>query len=454
MMRYLSVILSVLLLFCQVGPLAWGRPLDPATLQRHVAQQLPQPYTRAGATPATPNTNRSAGRPDNETARQQQITAALDNVRLKLEDPNLAEHVVSWEEFSYQTQQLTQKGEERVRQLQQVVIEQLKNPELKKVFYNLPYYTPRPGRPDYVQQTRGIPYIYLTDASGHGTQTILNEVIRVMRAARQANPQARILLALEFAVMLDFSSPIQFAGQKNEDFFLDEKYEPLKTLADQLNMDLLALDDVIWWQWDKDVLGYKIGDRLLAVPSDIALENCTPQQLDDVRGIVGASTWGMQRRNEQWVSYLRAVKPFYDVIIVYGGSGHLDTSNMHEFDVPVQLQEKNVVFNFYTSERDQESDEYLDRTFEQLCDANACIVVPQVDPEAQAEFSDFPEIKWDGKELMYTQNSDEETRQYISTLPEHLQQSFKTSLEQLMQAGAKEDGGGVSFDVYLPNGAQ
>ena len=63
-------------------------------------------------------------------------------------------------------------------------------------------------------------------------------------------------------------------------------------------------------------------------------------------GFINVSVLGMKLRNEQWATYIRAVKPFYDIVIVYSGDGHVNNSDFPGRDVPVLVGEKHIIFNF------------------------------------------------------------------------------------------------------------
>ena len=100
-------------------------------------------------------------------------------------------------------------------------------------------------RPDYMQAIQKTKYIYLSDASSHGTQTIPAEVSRILQAARQVNPNARILLATEFAARTQSDQiPLHIAGEKDLPFrIVGPNYQQLLLECDRLNIDILGLDD-------------------------------------------------------------------------------------------------------------------------------------------------------------------------------------------------------------------
>ena len=121
-------------------------------------------------------------------------------------------------------------------------------------------------RPDYAQETEGVKYIYASDASDHDTKTIPLEVIRLMRAVRQANPDARILLATEFAVQTkSMELPFRLAHSGHMPFQIIKSYNTLLTASEQLDIDILGLDSDIYIPGSSNV---QIGDVLLNISFD------------------------------------------------------------------------------------------------------------------------------------------------------------------------------------------
>lgn len=95
-------------------------------------------------------------------------------------------------------------------------------------------------RPDYAKETKGIKYIYVTDASYHETKTIPAEVVRLMQDVRRANPNAHILLATEFALQTDPQAvPLRFANSSELPFQISgDSYTPLLEAGDRLHIDI------------------------------------------------------------------------------------------------------------------------------------------------------------------------------------------------------------------------
>ncbi len=122
---------------------------------------------------------------------------------------NLFDHVLSWSQFLATNRKEVERVENRKIILQPAL--DAREEILKDAPVSIGY-----RRPDYGAYAQKTPYIYFTDASGHGIKTIINEVKHALYSVRRANPQKRVLLAMEFASMLDVEQPpIRFAGQEN-----------------------------------------------------------------------------------------------------------------------------------------------------------------------------------------------------------------------------------------------
>lgn len=145
-------------------------------------------------------------------------------------------------------------------------------------------------RPDYAQETQNVKYIYVTDASDHGTKSIPYEVNVLLQQIRRARPKARILLALEFAVREDpHALPIHFAGEKELPFTIDQSYSFLIKKADKLDIDVLALDDFLLPQLG-ETPGFKMGDSIVEDLDHSSAQNILNQYditlLPALRGVV------------------------------------------------------------------------------------------------------------------------------------------------------------------------
>lgn len=366
--------------------------------------------------------NIPAGQKPQLTTRQKQIIRALDKVRLRADDPTIGEHIISWDQFEINSQKLTAELEKKHQNFQQDMVN---SQELQ-----WPYIT-QMNRPDYGKETKGIPFVYLTDASGHSTQSIVREIKQVMISIRKANPQARILLALEFAEMTDFATPIRFAHKANKKMDVGVPYNLLVKQADQLGMDILALDDFIFFQ-QESMAYYKIGRYLIMMtkvlkPSFISDPfHLTIEEFDKLTGFIGASSVGMQQRNIQWASYINAVKPFYDIVIVYSGNGHTDGQGRTEHDLPDMVGQLYAQFDFYTTERSKENDEFHETYYTVLCESKACV-----------QYADIPQIQnpnipqWDGKSIMTLKLNTKDAENYLQTLPADQQEKYLDKEEEL-----------------------
>lgn len=423
------------------GTLVLGRPSLSVAVERQVMQQTNRNARAARA---------SAPAQKGLSARQQQIAAALDKVRLKEEDPHLQDHVLSWKDFERHARENALRATQELDEWNSLAQEMRDLLEfhaegLEKFHVN----TIEQERPSYGKETKGVPYIYLTDASGHGTQSVAEEVALVLRSVRQANPQAHILFATEFAVMENLRTPIRFVGKDNPDMGTVDPYDKLLSQADKLQIDVLALDDSMIWQWNEKTIGYKIGEWFLSYPSDTPLEKLSEQQLDKMIGTVDASTQGVLLRNKQWTQYLRAVKPFYDIVVVYAGNGHLNSADLPAWDVPIQMAEKYVLFDFYTVEENDAENAFGDKTYEWLCETNTCVKIPSQPQEEEAA-----DIVWDGQSVFYEKFDTRIFKKYVASLPPNRRARFTQLVEKLRQAGFKNVEPEVRFSVYLPDVTQ
>ena len=359
---------------------------------------------------------------DTSSSRQAEIIQAL------FQEVNRPTRSLTWEQFEQETVQHQQNSQAVIAEQQQKVCH-LFDTDCQlyhKIVLPIPLYGT--VRPDYAKETSQAKYIYVTDASAHDTKTIPQEVGRVLSSVRQTHPQARILLATEFAIAQDTAeAPIHFAGPQNVPFFISEEYRSLVPLANSLDIDILGLDDSIIVQDQTHNNAIKVGDALVDFdpfslsqhiqeilvqydgdwgptlaglpktiteyhqlrlelryveehPDHIAKDNNWSAQqtqtyiakfkktieeyhtyLQGVADIINIyitdflhrSNWGVYQRNIQWTRYIKAVSKYYDIIIVYGGSGHLDDTLFGA--VPEQIKEPYVLFNLYTEEKISEN---------------------------------------------------------------------------------------------------
>jgi len=222
--------------------------------------------------------------------------------------------------------------------------------------------TPKAGLPDYGELTRGKKYIYIAEASEHNTLTLPRESARILQEIRQANPDARILLALEMAMLIEqFQTPF-LPAQREKDpayIYIYPEYKVLTDTAQKQQIDVLALDDysVFKTQFPNTFVA-KIGSygvrfdvtsaRLRTLVSAYG-EDFKNEAHNVVYDLLSRSSWGMQQRNDQWVRYIYSIEKFYDIIIVYAGSAHLLLNVYHS--VPNMIGENGILLDLLTVEQ-------------------------------------------------------------------------------------------------------
>ena len=249
--------------------------------------------------------------------------------------------------------------------------------------------------PDYTQELAGAKFVVIGENCSHGNRAQIDENTRVLRELRQANPKARILLAQEHAnsVLIceqpldkcNWPLPFRRANTSNEDIVMVEEYQTaVIPLLDKLHIDLLALDNIY--------IGgsaIKIGDKAIPVLPQELLEGTELQGIDDgvsskvaqtyishyladgsfesLQDFIYRSTWGAVQRNRQWMDYIRAAEPFYDIIVVWGGSFHTAYGPHPITDDITLLGEKTVyVETNNTATNDEFSLDYLYASLEEL----------------------------------------------------------------------------------------
>ena len=324
-------------------------------------------------------------------------------------------------------------------------------------------------RPDYGKYAKQVPYIYVTDASAHGTQSIVNEVEQMLRSVRRANPQKSILLALEFAEMNEPEPPIRFAKQENPFMDIADPYDRLVAVADELDIDILALEDFIELQSETWFL-YKIGNYFVGFISEAHPDfvqnpkNLTNEEKSKLRGFLFMSTLGMRFRNEQWAGYINAAKPFYDIVIVYAGSGHTDSYLYTWKDVPELVGEKYIAFNFIAAEEAPKRQQAYEDTTSKLltnnhswCSYPVPALLKREDPEMKSSYC--PSIwnvkkqgddwTWQKKDFLYFKTEKAEKEKYVKSLPADAQRTYRQAQEAIRKAEA-EKLELIRFSVFLP----
>lgn len=143
------------------------------------------------------------------------------------------------------------------------------------------------------------------------------------------------------------TSLLKKAGEKSDLYFSPE-YAPVFNAADELNIDQLALDDEVVGGWGED-LAVKVGEFVVwssptdRIPQWESLAEQSPDKETDrvaaLSQVTKVSPWGVRERNNDWARRIKILRPFYDIVIVYGGSGHFD--NTKYLDVQTQVGENN-----------------------------------------------------------------------------------------------------------------
>lgn len=177
---------------------------------------------------------------------------------------------------------------------------------------------------------------FLILETNHRRENFISQYSEILRTVRKINPHARILLALEFLRNTKTQAlPIQFYDEKQkEDLFIFEDYKKLLADAKKFKIDVLALDDTIFYEYpttwkDKQVLlrAVQVGDELLPVfpypPGDQASRRAlSSNDISHFEYAVKGMYWGVQQRNKQWAERIRAVENYYDIVLVLAGNGH------------------------------------------------------------------------------------------------------------------------------------
>ena len=391
---------------------------------------------------------------DKPVSRQDQILHALQ------QELNTPLRPISWEQFEQENAALIEKTHLANKKTSDFVddVYNLDCTLLTQLFQDPPLQT---GRPNYLQETQGVKYIYLGEH--HGTKTIPAEVLEVLHAVRQAHPKAHILMATEFAehihsgnVPLSFSTP-QHAEALSVNayrppFYVPSKHRKWFETATELNIDVLALEDYLSYPQGQ----IKMGGALLSAPAD------NPHVADIVRkyqkdidndftaedalnDFLARSEWGMNERNQQWARYIKAVSPFYDIIITYAGQGHLSGNSN---DVPNLVGEPHYVeFDFYTEEElAKESTNFY----------KSCAEVQQ-DQHASADHTIYlPSEQFDLISQLYNASGPTDLQQvhYRKRTPTTWDKADYWELNRLSQQhfqGNWQEGQNVRFKVYLPD---
>lgn len=255
------------------------------------------------------------------------------------------------------------------------------------------------GAFDYTTITNNQKLIFIGEI--HNTTDIIPEVIAILTGVRKNHPNARILLATEFLNwdpsfaltelestrknykdslplfhfvkmsqaegkelteqaksflqnMEEAETWIQQATACTDELFLlkkanmpakhlymSEEYTPVLQAADQLNIDQLALDDIIVLDSPRVL---KIGDNIIRN----AEKATVAQNATDLLYLVSTTPWGVRERNREWARRIKPLLPLYDIVIVYSGLGH--TQNTYSLALPPMIGIKDYTsITFFSS---------------------------------------------------------------------------------------------------------
>ena len=251
-------------------------------------------------------------------------------------DINLSKDI-SWQEFL----RLNERAKERLLastrlEAKALELELKENPNM--VFPQIKY---KNSVPDYSHAFTH-KYIFISEDISHNTKSAPQEVINILKAARKARPNAKILLAQEFLIWTGESndSLLKKPGQNSELYSI---YPEVTQAADKLGIDQLALDDRLYMAYE-EMVGVKIGEYTVWVTAQDKLpllkyhKGCDAlyTRWASADQFIGISPFGVLERNYQWARRIKAAEPLYDLILVYAGNGHL--SHTYSNDLPTLLK--------------------------------------------------------------------------------------------------------------------
>jgi hypothetical protein len=260
-------------------------------------------------------------------------------------------------------------------------ITEQKNNVMQKAFY----FKGQPemlfqGKPDYAKELAGKKYIFINESSNHNTASCLEETIRILTVLRKkVAPSANIVLASEFSLVSATNVwPIRFAKNPNPNINTLGIYKQLENAADRLNIDILALDDACYGTQDGTFYS-KMGrvwtafsenhPEMDAIAEGFGAEKTDPDYEVTEKAIfqtfLASSDYGVQLRNRQWASYINAVTPFYDIIVMYGGNAHFSAEgNWDSVAFLLNPREAVSIYLFTEEQLPEEVQAAYDRTDE------------------------------------------------------------------------------------------
>lgn len=194
-----------------------------------------------------------------------------------------------------------------------------------------------PQKPSYVDVLSSKTHIFLWEQGAHSVPETIDTVAELLEAVRKANPNKRILFAAETFRLYGVRNHNTFRTEQLIYFSDEEKpphlmwasgYDSLGERVHKMGIDMLALDDMTIVETP---CGYalKLGDLYIQVPvlsSPISLED-----LSGFLSMLSISAFGAYQRNKQWADYIKAVAPYYDIVVVMGENGHYQLKEMLNF---------------------------------------------------------------------------------------------------------------------------
>ncbi len=202
--------------------------------------------------------------------------------------------------------------------------------------------------PPYEQMTKGHRFIFIAESINHETPLAINEAVTIIKSIRKANPKARILLASEFLVWTGEPECSLLQKADGESCLsAGSAYIPTFEAAKQAGVDLLALDDFICTHYLDNYSSVKMGQFLVFVSpkDDVPSLNISSNPADDLvlsaEQFIAISPWGVRERTRQWARRINALRPFYDIILVHAGDGHINTT--YSLDLAPMLKIKDYL---------------------------------------------------------------------------------------------------------------
>ena len=246
--------------------------------------------------------------------------------------------------------------------------------------------------PNYKKILSSFTTIYIGE-NAHESAEVTQEVINLLRQLRAIHPQARILLASEFLVW-NGEKDVSLLKIAKRPSSLKPLYPSISRAADELEFDQLALDDFILesHQLPNHDLSFscKVGSYLVNTIIPETKWRNDPNVLTKIYYMLTISTTGTLERNRQWARYINAVAPFYDIVVIHSGSGHMDQNDF--IDLPTKVNRSNYL-GILISPPDEKSDPTKQKYEELFSQANENGLIAndrQARTETKKEFNKTP----------------------------------------------------------------